>query len=69
MKWLIAKLILYPLVYRNYRLRQEGKRPDEWYWADMNLNRWDFFERDGSKFPHTLPDRTTLSQYTFRERQ
>lgn len=27
-------LILKPLIKRNYRLRAEGKLPDEWYWAD-----------------------------------
>lgn len=68
MKWLIAKLILYPLVYRNYRLRQAGKRPDKWYWADIKLTAWGFLERDGFKFPHNLPSKTALSQYTFRRR-
>lgn len=27
-------LVLRPLIVRNYRLRAEGKLPDEWYWAD-----------------------------------
>lgn len=45
MKWIIAKLILYPLVYRNYRLRREGKLPDEWYWADAKLASWGYLKR------------------------
>ena len=27
-------LFIKPLIKRNYRLRREGKLPDEWYWAD-----------------------------------
>lgn len=45
MKWLTAKLFLYPLTYRNYRLREAGKLPDEWYWADTLLARWGFLLR------------------------
>ena len=40
MKWLIAHLILLPLIRRNYRLRKEGKLPDEWYWADRLVCKW-----------------------------
>jgi len=68
MKWLIAKLILYPLVYRNYNLRQAGIVPDCWYWADVKLMMWGFLERDESKFPRTLPSNIALSQHTFRKR-
>ena len=46
MKWLAAKLILYPLTYRNYRLREKGKLPDEWYWADILLTKWGFIKRN-----------------------
>jgi len=45
MKWLITKLILYPLTYRNYRLRELGKLPDKWYWADVLLVKWGFLDR------------------------
>ena len=45
MKWLIAKLILYPLTYRNYHLRELGKLPDKWYWADILLIKWGFLDR------------------------
>lgn len=36
-------LILRPLTIRNYRLRAKGKRPDEWYWADVKAMQWGFF--------------------------
>lgn len=49
MKWLIAKLILYPLVYRNQRLRAAAKLPDEWYWADLKLLEWGFIDRKESE--------------------
>lgn len=45
LKWLIAKLILYPLVQYNYRLREAGGLPDEWYWGDMKLACWGFLDR------------------------
>ena len=45
MKWLIAKLILYPLTYRNYRLRESKKLPDKWYWADILLTKWGLIYR------------------------
>lgn len=45
MKRLIAKYILYPLTYRNYRLRESGKLPDKWYWADTLLIKWGFLWR------------------------
>lgn len=34
---LIAPLlpVLYPLIVRNFRKREAGLIPDEWYWADM----------------------------------
>lgn len=34
--------ILRPLIKRNYRLRAEGKLPDEWYWADELACKWGF---------------------------
>ena len=42
MKWLIAHLVLIPLVRRNYRLREAGKAPDDWYWADVLLVSWGY---------------------------
>jgi hypothetical protein len=36
-------LILQPLILRNYRLREEGKLPDEWYWADHISARMGYF--------------------------
>ena len=44
MKWIIGKLILRPLVVRNYRLRCEGVLPDEWYWADKLLMKWKLWD-------------------------
>lgn len=49
MKWFIAKLILYPLIYRNYQLRGLGKLPDEWYWADTLLAKWGYLYEKGWK--------------------
>jgi hypothetical protein len=43
MTWLIAKLVLAPLVKRNYRLRIEGLLLDEWYWADRLLLSWGMY--------------------------
>jgi hypothetical protein len=40
MKMIIGYLILRPLVRRNYRLRNDGILPDEWYWADILLMEW-----------------------------
>ena len=39
MKYLIARLILMPIVLRDYRLRMQGRRPDRWHWADRMLVR------------------------------
>ena len=50
MKYIIAKLILYPLVYRNYKLRQLKQLPDEWYWADIKLTQWGYLDRDKRYF-------------------
>jgi len=36
-------LILKPLIKRNYRLRMEGKLPDEWYWADKIAVKFGYF--------------------------
>jgi hypothetical protein len=35
--WLPFALCLWPLVMRNYRLRERGILPDRWYWADRWL--------------------------------
>jgi len=42
----IHKLILLPLIKRDYRLRAQGKRPDRWYWADLLAVRWDTIRRE-----------------------
>ncbi len=34
---LIPTWVLRLLVQRNYRLRADGRVPDEWYWADLAL--------------------------------
>lgn len=41
-KYFIVKLILVPLIQRNYRLREAGKLPDEWYWADKLKAKWGY---------------------------
>jgi len=41
--WPVFILILRPLIKRNYRLRTEGKLPDEWYWADTLAVNYGFF--------------------------
>ncbi len=38
------KLILRPLITRNYRLRADGKIPDAWYWADKLGSSYGYFE-------------------------
>ena len=50
--WPIFHLILKPLIKRNYRLRyqsavnQDGKYPDEWYWADEIAVKYGYFIND-----------------------
>ena len=39
MRFVLCWLLLRPLVKRNYRLRAEGKLPDEMYWADRLMFR------------------------------
>ena len=43
-QWLISKiptwLLLY-LVKRDFHLRQTGRKPDKWYWADLEISRRD----------------------------
>jgi hypothetical protein len=41
-RFLFAVFVLRPLIFRDYRLRQEGKRPDEQHWADVLAMRWDY---------------------------
>ena len=43
MRWIIFNGFLAPLIERNYRLRAEGRLPDEWYWADRLAVRWGYF--------------------------
>jgi hypothetical protein len=45
MKYIIYHLILKPLIKRNYRLREEGLLPDEWYWADEIASNWKYLTR------------------------
>lgn len=40
LRWLAVLLFLGPLVARNYRMRREGRAPDEWYWADVLMLKW-----------------------------
>jgi len=42
MKWLIYKIMLKPLILRNYRMRRAGLLPDEWYWADRKALDWGY---------------------------
>lgn len=37
--WLSPAWVLKLLRKRNFRLRAEGKLPDEWHWADVELIR------------------------------
>lgn len=32
-----AALVLWPIVARDYALREHGARPDRWHWADRRL--------------------------------
>lgn len=41
--WLPLALFLWPLVVLNYRARERGELPDEWYWADERLLALGFF--------------------------
>ncbi|KKL73668.1 hypothetical protein LCGC14_2072600 [marine sediment metagenome] len=38
-KKIISMWILLLLRNRNFRLREEGKLPDKWYWADIEIFR------------------------------
>ncbi len=42
MKFIIFHLYLKPLIKENYRLRAEGKLPDEWFWADRLAYEWGY---------------------------
>lgn len=42
MRWLAFHFVLKPLIRRNYRLRERGMRPDEWYWADRLALSWGY---------------------------
>ena len=50
MKYIInfGRLVIYwlflrPLIKRNYKLREQGLLPDEWYWADEMACNWGYF--------------------------
>lgn len=43
MRWLIFKLVLAPMIRRDYRLREASTRPDRWYWADRIAVGWGMF--------------------------
>lgn len=43
MKRLIYLLILRPIILRDYRLREKGKRPDRMHWADSIACRWGYY--------------------------
>jgi hypothetical protein len=36
-------LVLKGLIIKNYRMRQQGLLPDEWYWADSLACRFGYF--------------------------
>ncbi len=36
-------LVLKPLIKRNYRMRNAGLLPDEWYWADKIAVHYGYF--------------------------
>lgn len=42
MRWLIFYHVLRPLIKRNYRMREAGLLPDEWYWADRLALSWGY---------------------------
>jgi len=44
MKHWFAQHILLPLVMRDFRLREQGKRPDKLYWAEVLLLRWRLYD-------------------------
>lgn len=46
LRWFIYWLWLHPIIINDYRLRMEGKRPDEWHWADELAVNWGFFTDD-----------------------
>lgn len=50
MKWLIVKLFLFPLICRNYKLRENHKLPDTWYWADVLLAKWGYTMKEKTIF-------------------
>ena len=41
--WPIFILVLNPLISRNYKLREKGLLPDEWYWADKLATKYNFY--------------------------
>lgn len=43
MRVIIYYKILRPLILRNYRLRCDGKIPDQMYWADAVACSWGLF--------------------------
>lgn len=58
-RWLISKIpmwILRYLVKKNYRLHQASHNPDEWYWADLELNCRGFQVIFGPEKPVGVPE-------------
>ena len=43
--WPIFKLILEPLILRDYRKRAYGLKPDEWHWADKLAAKYGYFAK------------------------
>ena len=43
LRYMVAMLILRPLIKRDYRLRAAGLRPDRWYWAEALACSWGLF--------------------------
>lgn len=46
MRYLVWVTVLRPLIMRDYLLRAEGKRPDEWHWADELALSWGYAVTD-----------------------
>jgi hypothetical protein len=43
MRWLVYWVVLFPIIKRDYRLREAGERPDLWHPADMLACRWGYY--------------------------
>ncbi len=47
MRRLVYVAILRPLILLDYKLREWGWKPDEWYWADRLAISWGYFTGGG----------------------